>query len=1529
MNRNFPQLFPKLAIILLFCFTTQLIHAQKYVTVGGAGNLDGSTWANALDTAKFRDGLHSAAAGDAYWIAAGTYTPANSRDSSFEVPVGVKLYGGFSATDTTWASRNWKKNKTIFSGDVGNIGDSTDNNHHVVYTHLTDTSTRFDGLIITLGNANGAGNNRDVGGGIYNDGQQTGFVSSVSIVNCIFTRNYASNYGGGFFDNGQTDGKIESQVINSIFYANRAGNGGGIAVNASGGSNTGAGNTKIYNCVFVENTCVQKGGAIYSRAVVGTVDVINCTFTKNYSPNGGFSGNGSSVYARSGTTNIKNCITVNNSGTDLTKDPAGSWNVDHCITEGSYFGATNLLIGNPFFKDSNIYEGADGMWATADDGLTLKEGSLGVNGGLNSYVNATVMEDVQNAARLHANTVDMGAYESYFDCPKVTIKTNNISGCISTSFTFTASTLFATGPQSKNFEWRVNGSKVGIDDSTFTSSNLFDGDSVSCYLTSTQACTYPKGPTSNKFRMQVEVPSSAQISGGTCTGDTLHAAVPYNSSWITWTLGGSPVGYSTSQGYDYGTGAAGDSTGITAQDSTKLASPRGISRDALGNLYIADRNNAKILKWPVGGSTYGTTVAGSKVGGVGNDSSMLNIPVDVFRASDNKLYIADSGANRIHRWDEGGTYGTTVAGSSAGTAGADSVSLSGPTGVFVDFLGNIYVADYNNNRVQKWAVGASYGVTVAGSPTGASGSDSSKLNGPASVWVDKNQNVYVSDQRNNRVQKWALGATYGITVAGDSTGTIGSDSLHLNAPAAIHLDRNDVLYISDMNNHRVMKLVPNINYMIRVAGDGTAGLDSASVSHPWGMDIDTYTGDVYVSDQDNNRIQRWTQILANDYFIAKNAGTYSIDVTSIVGCPLNGGNLNVVQGPNPSLSVSGSNTLCPGNTASLSTSSVSTYTYSWYMNGTSAVNLSPNPYDFTALDSGDYYVVAKDTVQGCSGVSNTLHIYIDSIPNIQITYPNNGKICTGDSIKIDAIAYNPNNTITWYAGANLNVLATNVGTYYATKADTIFAVVVNANQCGNAVMVIVTEETPVTPSISNVGVTSFCQGDSVLLYTNSSAGYTYQWWFNGNAINGAADTMIYASASGSYQVSGTSSLGCSATSTATAVTVNSIPSSSVSATGNTTFCQGDSVLLDVATTAGASYQWQLNGSNINGATSASYYANASGTYTATVLSSSGCTSTSATGVSVTVNASPTATAAASGATTFCAGDSVKLTASAGANYTYQWMESGSAINGATGIIYYVKTSGTYAVQVSVSGCSSVSTSVTVTVNGAPNASVTPSANQTFCQGDSVVLTAPSGGSYAYQWYKGASKIGPATNVTFVAKASGTYSVEISQSGCTSKSAGVVVTVNALPTIPVVTKAGNVLSSTAASGYQWYKDGVIINGATSQTYTATASGKYRVEITDANGCKNISTLFNFNGVDDIQQSIYVRITPNPSNGLFTLNVEGVEGATQVIIYNLTGKEVMRKSYRGVMAIDLSEQAAGVYLVNVLNNQHTATVKVIKE
>ena len=252
-------------------------------------------------------------------------------------------------------------------------------------------------------------------------------------------------------------------------------------------------------------------------------------------------------------------------------------------------------------------------------------------------------------------------------------------------------------------------------------------------------------------------------------------------------------------------------------------------------------------------------------------------------------------------------------------------------------------------------------------------------------------------------------------------------------------------------------------------------------------------------------------------------------------------------------------------------------------------------------------------------------------------------------------------------------------------------------------------QTP-TATITPQGNTSFCQGNSVVLEATSGSNYTYEWYKNGNIISNASTSSYQATSSGSYTVKVIDGV-CSETSTATVVTVNSTPSNSVSNSGNTTFCSGESINLTAQGTG--SYLWS------NGETSQSINITESGNYSVTVTQNN-CTATSSETV-VTVNPSPTATISPQSATTFCEGGFVELVASGGDSYQWNTGSQTSTLS--------VNQSGNYTVNVFNQYNCQATASQNVTVNSNPIVTFTLPNLMHNENGNYNLNGSPSGGTY--------------------------------------------------------------------------------------------------------------------------------------------------------------------------------------------------------
>jgi sugar lactone lactonase YvrE len=232
----------------------------------------------------------------------------------------------------------------------------------------------------------------------------------------------------------------------------------------------------------------------------------------------------------------------------------------------------------------------------------------------------------------------------------------------------------------------------------------------------------------------------------------------------------------------------------------------------------------------------------------GNAANQLFNPQGIWVDAVGNLYVTDSYNQRIQKWARGASSGTTVAGGNGIGNAANQFNF--PLGVWVDAVGNVYVADNGNYRIQKWAPGASQGVTVAGG--NGQGSAANQFYSVNDVAVDAAGNIYVADADNNRVQKWVPGATSGTTVASTA-----STVDQFFEPLGIFVDAAGNLYVADGSSSRILKFAPGASQGVIVAGGNKRGSAANQLSNPTSVWVDAMSN-IYVADQLNHRIQKWT-----------------------------------------------------------------------------------------------------------------------------------------------------------------------------------------------------------------------------------------------------------------------------------------------------------------------------------------------------------------------------------------------------------------------------------------------------------------------------------------------------------------------------------------------------------------------------------------------------------------------------------------------------------------------------------------------
>ena len=267
----------------------------------------------------------------------------------------------------------------------------------------------------------------------------------------------------------------------------------------------------------------------------------------------------------------------------------------------------------------------------------------------------------------------------------------------------------------------------------------------------------------------------------------------------------------------------------------------GISISSDDTLYIADGGNNRIVVVSLNG-TRNVSTFGS---GPGNSSNQLNNPTDVF-VTDTAVYVMDTYNYRVQKWSRNGTNPITRPGSSLPNFGQDF-------SVFVDKYDNLYMSLSSANKVILFAANSSNFTTVAGN--GTAGSASNQFTGLIGIWVDDARALYAADSSNQRIQKWIYNASSGLTVAG--TGMSGSSLTQLQNPNSMVVDRSGRVYVADRNNHRIVRWEPNATAGVCVvACTGVSGKQANQLNGPVFVAFDT-NGSMYVSDSGNNRIQKF------------------------------------------------------------------------------------------------------------------------------------------------------------------------------------------------------------------------------------------------------------------------------------------------------------------------------------------------------------------------------------------------------------------------------------------------------------------------------------------------------------------------------------------------------------------------------------------------------------------------------------------------------------------------------------------------
>jgi sugar lactone lactonase YvrE len=340
--------------------------------------------------------------------------------------------------------------------------------------------------------------------------------------------------------------------------------------------------------------------------------------------------------------------------------------------------------------------------------------------------------------------------------------------------------------------------------------------------------------------------------------------------------------------------------GSATATASGMSGPTAISVDpATGKLFVAVAYQSRILRFGnaadlANGANAEVSFGQPDLSGVssGATATTLNLPYGAHLDGSGRLWVADFSNHRVLMFEDAATVAesgpvpalvlgqpdfTTV------SSGDLSSKMKTPLSVFLDAGDNLWVADYGNHRVLKFANVTSLSngaaaTTVLGQPDfvtpPAAGTGANTMNGPNSVMVDAAGRLWVTEQSNNRVLRFDNAASLGNGAS--ANGVLGQANFFslsaattaqgLSSPSASTMDTEGTLYVADFSNCRVILYLDAANKANGAAADGvigqtdfvsnTPGRTHRRLGPPAGLAFDQ-TGALWVSDHTNNRLLRF------------------------------------------------------------------------------------------------------------------------------------------------------------------------------------------------------------------------------------------------------------------------------------------------------------------------------------------------------------------------------------------------------------------------------------------------------------------------------------------------------------------------------------------------------------------------------------------------------------------------------------------------------------------------------------------------
>ena len=260
-----------------------------------------------------------------------------------------------------------------------------------------------------------------------------------------------------------------------------------------------------------------------------------------------------------------------------------------------------------------------------------------------------------------------------------------------------------------------------------------------------------------------------------------------------------------------------ESYGSTGLSNGAFAQPYGNAVDGAGNVYVTDVFNNRVQKFDSSGNFI--TKWGTRGGGNGEFNAPIGVAVDsannvyVTEVYNNRVQKFDANGNFITKWGgtSSGSYGSYGPYGETESGGGDG-EFYNPTGIVVDSSNNVYVADTSNHRIQKFSSSGTF-ITKWGSADigsyGSSnpGSGNGEFTYPGGIAIDSGNNIYVADNQNDRIQKFTSTGAFVQNI-----GSTGSNNGQLNKPTGLAVDDSNNIYVADTENMRIQKFNSSGSY---------------------------------------------------------------------------------------------------------------------------------------------------------------------------------------------------------------------------------------------------------------------------------------------------------------------------------------------------------------------------------------------------------------------------------------------------------------------------------------------------------------------------------------------------------------------------------------------------------------------------------------------------------------------------------------------------------------------------------------------